>query len=778
MTTIEKQYRVIGTHLPRADSIKKVKGEAIYGSDIKLDRMLYCKVVRSPYAHAKIVNIDVSRAMSLLGVEAIITGEDVSPDRYGNSIEDQPILTRDIVRYVGEPVVAIAAIDELTAEKAVNLVKVEYEELTPLLNVAEAIKSDAVLVHKDMMDYKSVLLCKPMEGTNICNHVQVISGDIEKGFAESDFVFENTFETPMVQHMCMETQVALAKVSPNGEITVIVGEQSPHDTRKMIAKLFNTPLNKVHVTVPELGGGFGAKLPLKLEPIVISLAIKLKHKNKWVKWLLNREEELTCSVVRSGSVVKIKTGVKKDGTIVARKVEFYLDSGAYADKGPTIVRNAGYASVGPYKVPNVRVDSYCLYTNKVPGAAFRGYGVPQVAWAYESQADIIAHKLNMDPLEFRLKNVLQEGDLAYTGEHVRSIAVKDCLEKSAEQIGWRKPNTLINPKKRRGKGVACMWKNSASPSYASAFVQVNADETVTVSSGVVDMGQGWETIAIQIVSEELSIPMEKIRILPVNTDYCPYNESTSSSRGTFTGGNAVKNASIDVRNQLCKLAAEILEANIDELKMENGKIISSSDPKKQISISNLLSTGSYGKLMTVIGRGHFYSNYVKPLDPVTGQSERPTAFWMFAAQAAEVEIDIETGKVEILHIAAAHDVGKALNRMTCEQQIEGALLTGIGYALSEELIFDSRGKVRNCMLVDYKIPTAMDIPQKVTPILIESAPHWMGPYGAKGLGEPALAPTAPSIANAIYDAIGIRFYELPLTSEKILKGLKSEREII
>lgn len=769
MVSDKQVDKTIGKYLPRGDSKKKARGETTYGSDMKLPGMLYGKILRSPYAHAKILRLDVTKAKKVPGVEAVVTGKDVSSYRYGNSIEDQPFLAVSKVRYVGEPVAAVAAIDERAAEEALELIEVEYSELPSVFDVEEAIKQDAPLIHEKMADYKCVLLCKPIRGTNICNHMKVLKGDVEKGFAEADFVFEDKFKTQMVQHVCMEPQVAIAMVDSLGDITLWSETQAPHDCRKMIAKTLNSPLTKVRVIVPELGGGFGAKLPLKLEPVAISLAMKAR--NRPVRIALTREEELACSVVRHGTVVNIKTGVKKDGTILARKVNVLWDTGAYADKGPTVCRNAGYASGGPYKIPNLRIDSYCVYTNKPVGGAMRGYGVPQGAWAYESHTDIIAHKLKMDPLKFRLKNVLQEGDLAYTGEQVRSIAVKQCLEKSAQEIGLAKKINSGNPKKRRGKGIACMWKNTASPSSSSSFVQVNADGTAVVLSSPVEMGQGWETVAAQIVAEELKIPLEKIKVVKPDTSFTPYDESTSSSRATFTGGNAIRMAAIDARQKLFKLAAENLQVSPEALEMEEEKIFDFRNPQRKLTIPEILSKGHYGKLMTVLGKGTFYSNYVKPLDPKTGQSERPTAFWMYAAQAAEVEVDVETGLVKVLKLVAAHDVGKAINRLTCEQQIEGAIPMGIGYALGEELVFDHKGRVLNSSLLDYKVSTAPDIPEMV-PIIVEDAPHWMGPYGAKGLGEPALAPTAPAIANAIYNAIGVRVKELPITSEKVVRALK------
>jgi CO/xanthine dehydrogenase Mo-binding subunit len=486
-----------------------------------------------------------------------------------------------------------------------------------------------------------------------------------------------------------------------------------------------------------------------------------------VKVILTREEEFTSSVVKHPCTIWIKTGVKNDGQLVAREIKLFWDTGAYSDVGPHVSRNTGYLAAGPYVIPHVSIDSYCIYTNKPIAGGYRGFGVPQVTWAYESQMDMIAHALGIDPLEIRLINSVEEGSPSATGEILHSVGLKEALRKAAELLEWKNPSV-----KNRGRGIACMHKNTSTPSSSSAMVKINEDGTVTVMISAVDMGQGIQTVVAQVVSEELGIPIERIQVVNPDTDMTPYERSTSSSRATFHTGNAVKAAAIDARNQILEMVGQLMGVNSEDLTLRDGKImLLGSSSSRSIDIEDAIRGGVYmakgGR--PVVGRGVFStSSIATPLDPETGQSPKPTAFWMYAAQAAEVEVDTETGQVQILKMTATHDVGKAINPLLCEQQIEGALAMGIGGTLYEEQIVQD-GKTLNPNFVDYKLPTSLDIPA-IVPCLVE-APHELGPYGAKGLGEPGLAPTAAAISNAIYDAIGVRIKDLPITPERILKAL-------
>jgi len=761
-----EEREFIGASVPRVDAIEKVAGKALYATDLKLPGMLYGKVLRSPLPHVRILNVDTSRAERLLGVKVVATGRDLMA-RYGTCIQDQPYYCFDKARYIGDPVAGIAATDLDIAEEALELIKVDYEELPPVFDPLQAMEPGSPLVHEDLENYWHGPHYFPVSGSNICNHFKLRRGDIEEGFRQSDFISEDTFKTPMVQHCHLEPHASIAQVSPSGQITIWTNTQHPHSCRRELSRSLGIPMNQVRVIVTCVGGGFGGKVYLKAEPLCVVLAMKEKN-NRAVKIVLTREEEFyATSVVRHPSVTHIKTGVKKDGTLMARQVKLVLDTGAYADAGPPITRNAGFSCNGPYKISNIWVDSYCVYTNKTIAGAFRGFGIPQIMWAIDSQMDILAEGIGMDPVEFRLKNALEEGSISATGQILHSVGIKECIRKVAEAIEWGKKTG-----KNRGKGIGVMHKMTMTPSSSSAFVKLNEDGTVEVLSSTVDMGQGSNTILAQVVAEELGVNLKSVKVVSPDTDVTPFDHGTSSSRSTFHMGNAVKQAAGDVKKQLLEAAAEELEANPDDLEAKNGFIFVKGSPEKNTPISKLAMGGSYlGKGKPIIGRGTFNVPDATTLDRETGQGANPAVFWMYAAQAAEVEVDEETGKVKVLRIASAHDVGKAINPSACEQQIEGALAAGVGTTLMEEIKIE-RGKTLNPNFVDYKVPTSLDMPEMV-PILVE-ATHEGGPYGAKGLGEPALAPTAPAIANAIYDAVGVRIRELPITPDKVLKALKEK----
>ncbi len=761
-----EEREFIGASVPRVDAIEKVAGKALYATDLKFPGMLYGKVLRSPLPHAKILNVDTRRAERLLGVKVVATGRDLMA-RYGTCIQDQPYYCFDKARYIGDPVAGLAATDSDIAEEALELIKVDYEELPPVFDPLEAMEPGAPLIHEDLGNYWCGPHYFPVPGTNICNHFKLRKGDIEEEFRQSTFVSEDTFRTQMVQHCHLEPHASMVQVNASGQFTIWTNTQHPYSCRRELARSLGIPMNQVRVIVTCVGGGFGGKVYLKVEPLCVVLAMKEKN-HRPVKIVLTRQEEFyATSIVRHPSVIQIKTGIKKDGTLTARKVKLVMDTGAYADAGPPITRNAGFSCNGPYQIPNIWVDSYCVYTNKTIAGAFRGFGIPQIMWAIDSQMDLLAEGIGMDPVEFRLKNALEEGSLSATGQILHSVGIKECIRKVAEAIEWGKRTG-----KHRGKGIGVMHKMTMTPSSSSAFVKLNEDGTMEVLSSTVDMGQGSNTVLAQVAAEELGVDLKNVKVVSPDTDVTPFDHGTSSSRSTFHLGNVVRQAAGDAKRQLLEAAAEVLEANPEDLEAKNGLVFAKGSPEKNISISSLSMGGSYlGKGKPITGRGAFNVPDATALDPETGQGANPAVFWMYAAQAAEVEVDEETGKVKVLRIASAHDVGKAINPSACEQQIEGALATGIGTTLMEEIKID-RGKTLNPNFVDYKVPTSLDMPEMI-PILVE-ATHERGPYGAKGLGEPALAPTAPAIANAIYDAVRVRIKDLPITPDKVLKALREK----
>jgi len=756
--TVEKEkYVTIGKSVPRIDALEKVTGRAMYIDDLKFSDVLYGKILRSPHAHAKIKRIDTSKAEALLGVRAVVTGKD-APFRGGEAIRDQPFLAVGKVRCVGEVVAAVAADTKEIAEHAIGLIVVEYEPLAAVLDVMEAVKPSAPLIHEEMHAYAHMPVVTVVPHTNICAKFEFKQGDVEKGFRESDYAFEDTFRFPTGHHCQIEPFGAVAQVSVNGKITIWVANDAPHRLRKDIADAMGIPFENLRVICPPfMGGGFGGKGGLKVETVCIALAM---HTNgRPVKIILDREEVFMASLMKHAAVATVKTGVKKDGKIVATHAKLYYDTGAYAEKGPTVTLHGCESGVGPYKVPNTLVEGYTVYTNNPVAGALRGYGLPQSSWAHESMIDMIADKLGIDQIEMRLKNALEEGSINPTrGDILTSVGLKECITKAAEAIEWNKPRPL-----NRGVGIACEYKATKTPSGSSAFVKVEQDGSASVITSAVEVGQGIKTILAQIASEELGIPMDRVIVTSPDTDYTPWDASTTASRATFHMGNAVRNAAKDAKVQILALAAAALSVSAEDLEVSNGEIRLKGGDKK-MTVAEAI-RGKWKSGLTVLGRGTYY-----PEIKGTMFSAR-SIFYMYAAQAVDLEVDPETGKIKVHKVAAAHDVGKALNPMAVEGQIEGGVVQGLGTGLWEEVLYDENGKMLNPNFRDYRVPTAVDAPE-IIPIIVE-ATHEEGPFGAKGIGEMTLVSTPTAVGNAIYNATGIRLKELPATPERLLKYLKA-----
>lgn len=768
--------KYVGQSEARVDGVRKVTGFSRYTDDLKLAGMLFAKIKKSPYPHAKILKIDTSKAEKLPGVKVIITGKDV-PVRVGLYLEDKTFLAIDKVRFIGEPVAAVAAESEEIAEEAVSLIEVDYEELPAVFDPLEGIKPDAPLIHEDLGSYKHASIILPVKGTNISNHYKIRKGDAEKGFKEADFVFENEFYVPPIQHSAIENHCAIAQVDPEGKITVWAGCQSPYAVRRTLATAFNIPLNKIRVISPAIGGGFGGKAGTTLEGIVIPLAQKVNYRP--VKLNFKREDIFVNTFVRQGMYAKIKTGVKKNGRIVAEENKFYWDGGAYTEYGVNIARAGGYASTGPYDIPNVKADSICVYTNHPVGGPYRGFGMSEIHFAIEQNLDIVAHRIGMDAVEIRRKNALKDGSATVTGQVLENVGLLQCLEKVTEDIKWDKREKKVSKTKYRGKGIACMYKAPSMPNNvaSSAIVKINEDGTVNLLVTAMDLGQGSDTALTQIAAEVLTVPVSKISIVTGDTDCTPYEWQTVASRTTYCCGNSIIRAAEDAKSQMIKLASLKFDIPESELEIRDEQIISKINPDRKVKIADLAmgltmpdGSGIHGP---IIGRGAFIPPEVKDTDKETGQGEKPVAFWTFGVQAAEVEVDIETGEVKVLKVAAAYDAGKAINPDLICAQIEGGIVQGLGSALFEEMKIE-KGKVLNPSFVDYKIPAIGDTPEMK--ISIVEVPEPTGPWGARGIAEPCMVPTAPAIANAVFDAIGCRINSLPITAEKVLKAIKSKNK--
>ncbi len=759
------ELSIVGQSVGRIDVEEKVTGGAMYGYDLVLPNMLHGKVLFSSRPHAKIRRIDTGEAKRVPGVVAVITGEDV-PWTHGESIKDQPFLAQGKVRHVGEPVAAVAAVDEDTAQTAVSLIRVEYEDLPAYFSPEEACKPDAVAIHEDFNSYRKADFVVGAPLPNVCEHFKLRTGDVEQGFRSADLVLEERYTVPVIQHAAIEPHSAHAQVDPvTGRLTIWVANDAPFRALTELTEALELPKEKIRLINPLQGGGFGSKGGLKVEPIAIALAFHTNGRPVRVKF--NRQETFVSTLTRHEAVVYIKSGVMNNGQLVARQMTIFWGAGAYGEKSATVCIRGSLPAPGPYRIPNVKVDGYAVYTNKPVAGAFRGYGIPQGAWACEQHMDELAQRLGMDPLEIRLRNVYVEGDVSYWGERLHSVGLKETLLTAADAIGWDKPrsNTV-------GLGLACISKPTRSPSTSTAAVLINGKGEVTIRAGTVEIGQGCNTILSQVAAEELKVPLEKIHMAPLDTDVIPFDASTTSSRSTYHMGNAVKQAAIHVREQLAEMAAPMLEVNEQDLFFSDGNVSIKDQPHMSLPMGDVIRRrlGTDGVLK---GEGSYTFTLGKDLDLETGHSDHASAFYMYATQAAEVAIDEETGKVRLLRMVAAHDVGKAINPLNCVAQIEGGLAMGIGSALHEELVIDNDGKSRNSSFLDYHLVTSLDLPEMI-PIIVEHAEP-EGPYGAKGLGEPGLAPTPAAIGNAVARALGVRIYDLPLTPERVYWAIKQRK---
>ena len=768
-------YRYLGKNIERKDALEKVTGTAVFGADINLPRQLYAAICRSPYAHAKIVSIDVSEAKELPGVKVVLTGKD-NLGNFGQFITDQPIIAGDKVRYEGEPVAAVAAEDLDTAMEAVRKIKVVYEPLKAVLNPLDAIKPDSILVHDDWNEYEMAHEACPTIGTNICDSFRLRRGDVAKGFQEADIIIERSYSTKGIQHSPIETHCSTAQYDERG-LVLWTPAQSPFMLRGQLAKLFNLSINKVRLICTYVGGGFGSKYELRAEPLAAALAMRTDGRP--VKLVFTRQEEYLSSGVRGPSNVHLKTGAKKDGTLTAYEIKVYYDTGAYTTTGPRVTYNSGLAAGSPYRIPNVSVDAYTIVTNKQSTCAYRGFGVPEISWAYESQMDLLAKELNMDPLELRLMNAYEEGDVSDTGETLVSVGLKECIQEAARMIEWDKnfKGELTPDGKLRGKGIACTNKLTGTPSTSSVAIKMNEDGSVTILKSGMEIGQGVDTVVPVMVAEALGISLEKVSVVPVDTMYTPYEKTTTGSRLTFHVGIAALRAVEDMKDQISHLASIAWGIEKEKIQIENGIITGhdSTGNEIRLSIEDIAKSGLMKEQEPILGRGLYTtSDIFDPPDKDTHQSKRPTVMWFWSAQAVDLTVDPATGTVEILKFVAAHDVGKAINKMGVLQQIEGSVSMGLGHALLEELIYDDDAIMQNPNMVDFKVPTMQDSYYDLDISIIEN-PHPEGPFGAKGIGEPALTPTAPAVGNAIAQATGIRLYSIPLKADDILMELKRKQ---
>ena len=761
----------IGENKPRIDAAVKASGAAQYADDIQFGvGLLHARIKRSPHPHARIKSIDTSKAKALPGVKAVVTGDDY-PGYIGLYLRDRHIFCREFVRYVGDPVAGVAAISQEIAEKAVDLIDVEYELLEPVFDPEFGIKPEAPLIHPNLADYEVANFIFPSPGTNISNHFKIRKGDVETAWKECAAIVEHKYRIPQIQHVPIEPHVAIAKVEEDGRLTLWGSSQSPFAQRNLIAQALGISQSDMRVIAPYVGGGFGSKAGVSMESLAVAIALKVKGRP--VKLLLTREEEFYTTFVRQGLVAYFKMGCDADGKLLAMENTFYWDGGAYTEYGVNMTRAGGYSSSGPYEVPNIKTDSICVYTNHPVTGPMRGFGMPEMHAGLEQCIDELALQIGMDPVKFRRINCLKSGSILVTGNRMHPTGLPQCIEEVANAIGWGHKSPPSAANRRRGKGIALMWKAPAMPPNAgsSAWVELTEDGRVNVGVGGQDLGQGAFTVSAQMAAAALGVPYEWVHVAtPVDTQYSPYEWQTVASRLTWSMGNAIVNAARDARRQILEVVARAWDEDPNNLDILNGVVISYQSereiPLKNVAIYGLPKPGDQGWIGgPVIGRGNFMPTYVTGLDPETGQGERAVVHYTTGAQAVEVEVDMDTGKVHVIRGVAAFDVGKAINPELVRAQMEGGFVQGLSSALFESMQL-KEGVLQNPSFVDYRIATSTDIPEDFQAIIVE-VPQDDGPWGARGIGEHAMVPTVPAIANAIYDAVGIRLDGPPFTSERV-----------
>ena len=745
--------RQIGRSPPRVEARAKVSGTVEYIHNLRVPGMLHGKIHRSTIPHGRIARIDIAAAAALPGVARIVTGEDIRaiiPEPYfGPAFHDQPILALDKVRFAGEPVAVALAADPHLAERAAQIIAVEYDPLPSVFDEIEAVGSP-VFVHDVLKPAGTFADLKHLAGkrdTNVALDFHLRRGDADAAFATADRVFEHSFRTPQQMHTPLEPHVCVADAQ-DGAVTIHSSTQTPSFVRIEIARLLGWPENRVRVKTAFLGGGFGAKVYVKLEALAVALSLLA---GRPVKLALTMTEQFF-TISKHASTFRIKSAVTRDGRITARRCEVFYNGGAYADIGPRVAQKSGFSAAGPYDIPNVAIDSYEIYTNRPPAGALRGFGVPQLVWAYESHTDLIARALGLDPVAFRRANLLRDGAAQATGTVMRDAGLVAVLDRIVARIGWDQPFDRGAGTIKRGRGVAIGFKASISPTTSAAHLAIAADGSVTLYCSTVDMGQGSTTAMAQIAAETLGIAAEAVRVVAPDTDVTPYDMGTLGSRSTFHMGHAVRLAAEDAKTKLAALAAE---AGVPE--------------GSNLPIPEIFRRRYGMQACTIIGGGSYIPSYSPP-DPETGLTSNATPFWMVGGSGAEVEVDTETGQVRVTRLVTVADGGTPVNPRIVETQISGAAIMQFGFTLLEAMEF-TEGQLRNPSLADYKIPGIRDLPPRFEVASIDAAQS-TGPYGAKGVGESGTFGVSPAIANAIEDAVGVRITELPITSEAVYRALR------
>ncbi|HSC41959.1 MAG TPA: xanthine dehydrogenase family protein molybdopterin-binding subunit [Candidatus Binatia bacterium] len=739
--------QVVGKPTPRVEGELKVTGKALYSADFKFPDSLWGKCLRSPIPYGRIKRIDTSKALNVPGVKAVITGQDVAGLRIGRCIYDTPIVADGVVRFIGEKVAAVAAESRLAAEQAIDLIEVEYEELEPLLDPVEAAKPDAPVLHPDLLSYRGLPV--PVENlSNVFAYLKWGKGNVEEGFKQADIIVENTFTTQVTHQSYLEPHACVVKADASGSAEIWSCSKTPFAVRGQLANCIGIAKEKLVFHPTHIGGDFGGKGGFMDVPVAYFLS---KKSGQPVRMIMDYTEELTAGNPRHAAIIKIKTAVKKDGKIVAHHLDFLFDSGAYASMKPAGYLIGASTCAGPYKIESCLIEERMVYTNKIPCGHMRAPGDPQGFFANESQLDMVARKLGMDPAEFKRKNMLRDGDETPTGGHISHIRGEEALQKALELSDYSKPKP-----KNVGRGLSFSeW--SPSGGEGNVFVTIEDNGKVKVITPVVDQGAGVLTVIVQVVGEELGVPADEIELKQADSTIVPSDGGVGGSRATRVYGNASFEAGTKAREELFAFAAQALEVEPKELTLDRGAV-AHKPSKRQMSFSEIVKF----KGAPIYVRG-YYKSSEKSHDASV------------SAQIAEVHVDPETGKITLRNMVSAHTTGKVINPLMHQGQIEGGVVFGLGYALTEEVMFDGP-KITTTNFGEFKIPNITDIPPLKTHVM-ENVPAGPGPYNSLAIGEVANVPTAAAVANAVADACGVRITDLPVTSEKVYRALKNGQSV-
>ncbi len=747
--TMTAVFSALGQPVPQDEGPDKVSGQALYAADLILPGMLWGKVLRSPYSHAKILHVNTQPAKRIPGVHAVLTGEELPDRRVGRLLRDIPVLARDRVLFIGEKVAAVAAETLEAAQEALNVIEVEYEVLPAVIDPMEAMQPTAPTLHPDMASYEG--LPQPMATTpNVFAHNTWSKGDLDAGFSAADSIFEHTFNAQLMHQGYMEPHACVVHIDDNGRAQVWANNKGPFMLRDQLAAVWDVPKETIRVNPTSIGGDFGGKGSFMDVPLCYHLALQ---SGRPVKMVMDYIQELMAGNPRHPAVITLKTGVMRDGRIVAHQAQTVFNSGAYGAFKPRVYIRGADHSGGPYRIPNVQIDSYMVYTNNVPCGHMRSPGKPQVAFAVESHMDMLAKALGLDPYEFRLRNILKDGDTTPVGGHLQHIRAEETLRQAAEAADWGQSRSKPNV----GVGIA-IADQSQGAGQSTASVCIDARGQVNLFMSLWDTGTGAHTIMRQIVAETLTLPPQHVRLVMQDTDAIPYESGPGGTRVTYTAGQAAFGAAQDLRDKLVSVAAELLDTPVDHIQLSSGRFTSSGDASQTLSLAEVVQQALAPGGESIHGEMSVTST--------------PSRITSFCAQVAEVEVDPDTGQVAVVKIITAHDVGTILNALTHQGQIEGGLIQGLGYALMEELMTEE-GQISTLSLGDYKLPTIQDIPELVT-VLLEPGPG-QAPYQSKGIGESSNIPVAAAVANAVANAVGVRVMDLPITAEKVLAALDAQR---